>query len=250
MHEHSNTSTLHEDRFTRLCRNIDRQLREDPGCANRGAEIRVARAETKPINRTLKKRTAHKKPSRAARGKARRTTQTATTSGGDDSGGGGDPEPAGDSIDDDEHTYTRRGNSYSDQHSFNIYDPSDPTPRIPCTLWPTIPDPVSYYGVCESSWGRLAALASGRAREVCRMLGEGEADFKKIGKALKCSDRTARDDARKLFQDVVSGRAGRQFDLFDRHDVQYIPKRSPRGRKKKAQEQAQKVHAGDEGGAE
>ena len=243
MQEHLN----HEDRFAQLCRNIDRQLRDDPGCANRGADRTIARPKIKPID-AKKKRTA-RKPARAARaGQARGAEQTDAGGGGDDDGGG-DPEPAGDSIDDDEHTYTRRGLSYSDQHALATYDPADPAPQIARTFWPVIPDPRSYLNIRESSWRRLSQFAGGRAREVCRLLGEGEANFKIIGRALHCSDRTARDDARSIFENVVAERVVQQIELFSEPDEQYVPRRSTRGRKKKARTPVPGQDARDEGGA-
>ena len=247
MQEHLNTSN-HEERFARLCQNIYDQLKRDPSCANRGAEKVMARAAIQP-RKTNKKTYSHKKPARTTRKPTtRRTTQTATTSGGDD-GGGGDPEPAGDWIDDDEHTYTRRGLSYSDQHALATYDPADPAPQIARTFWPVIPDPRSYLNIRESSWRRLSQFAGGRAREVCRLLGEGEANFKIIGRALHCSDRTARDDARSIFENVVAERVVQQIELFSEPDEQYVPRRSTRGRKKKARTPVPGQDARDEGGA-
>ena len=246
MQEHLN----HEERFARLCRNIDEQLRRDPGCANRGAEPRMARAAIQP-RKTNKKTYSHKKPARSARKPFTRKSRPTEESGGDD-GGSGDPEPAGEIEADEEHTYTRRGASYSDKHSLDIYDSSNPAPQIARTLWPVIPDPYSYLNVRESSWRMLSHLARGRAREVCRLLGDGEADFEVIGARLLCSDRTAREDARSIFKKVAAGQFDQQFDLFDALDEQYIPKRSTRGRKKKAQKPGpQEVQAGaGEGGAE
>ena len=242
MQEHLNTSN-HEDRFAQLCRNIDEQLRRDPGCANRGAERVMARAAIRARKNNIKT-SSHKKPAKSARKPATRKPNQEQTEGDD---GGGDPEPAGDSIDD-EHTYTHRGASYSDKHSLDTYDSADPAPQIARTLWPVIPDPYSYLNVCESSWRRLAQFASGRAREVCRLLGDGEADFETIGERLLCSDRTARDDARKIFHDVVAGRVDRQRDLLDSLNEQYIPRRSTRGRKKKARTPVPERDAVSEGG--
>lgn len=231
--------TTNEDRFTRLCRSIDRQIKEDPMCASSGAFRRVAAVMVR------KKRKARlQKPARA-------TTSTDTQasgvevgqedgvqeSGGDDAGDGdGDPEPAG-ACEEEEHSYTRRGLSYGDLHALATFDHDDPAPQIAHTIWPAIPDPYSYHNVQESSWRLLAGFADGRAREVCRLLGEGKDDFELIGEALLCSDHTARDDARKIFEAVVAGQAVRQLCIFDDPDTAYIPKRSTRGRKKKKKTQ-------------
>ena len=242
-------NTSHEDRFAKLCQNIYDQMKRDPGCANRGAEKVVARAAIQARKNNIKTR-SHKKPARSTRKPAaRRTTAPASDGDGD---GGGDPEPAGEIEADEEHTYTRRGLSYSDQHTFATYDPADPAPQIARTSWPVIPDPYSYLNVCESSWRMLSHLARGRAREVCRLLGEGENDFEVIGARLLCSDRTARDDARRIFEKVVAERVVQQIELFSEPDEQYIPKRSLRGRKKKTQAHApsQNTAGAGEGGAE
>ena len=241
MQAHLNTSN-HEDRFAQLCRNIDEQLRRDPGCANRGAEQVAACAAIRARKNNIKTRS--RTPARTTRKPATRKSRPAEESG--DDGGGGDPEPAGEI--EAEHAYTRRGLSYSDQHTFATYDPADPAPQIARTLWPVIPDPYSYLNVCESSWRRLSQFAGGRAREVCRLLGDGEADFDVIGERLLCSDRTARDDARKIFHDVVAGRVDRQRDLLDSLNEQYIPRRSTRGRKKKARTPVPERDAVSEGG--
>ncbi len=125
------------------------------------------------------------------------------------------------------------GNFHEDEHSFASFDFSNPAPRCVTTAWLVITDPVSYHGVRESSWHLLAQFAHGRGREVCRLLGEG-LKIKEIADRVQCSEHTARDDARKIFHEVISGQAQQQIDLVDTPEQQqYIPTRSTRGRKKK-----------------
>ncbi len=153
---------------------------------------------------------------------------------GDDGSGSGDGDP--DPADPTDHAPDRRSHSSSpDAHSYAAWDPNDPTPQCRTTVWPVAPDPVVFHGVCASSWRQISAVADGRVREVCRLLG-ADIEIDDAADELLCSGHTARDDAKEIFDAIVSKRinvAAQQLDLFADPEPAYIPKRSTRGRKKK-----------------
>ncbi|MHB8388524.1 MAG: hypothetical protein ACYDBH_02955 [Acidobacteriaceae bacterium] len=181
--------------------------------------------------------TADRRSRNPARGSRASRAACRSAGAGGDSGGDPDPDPDPESEPDpSDHAPDRRSHSSADAHSYAAWDPDDPAPQCRTTVWPVIPDPVVFHGVCASSWRQISAFADGRVREVCRLLG-ADIEIDDAADELLCSGHTARDDAKEIYDAIVSKRinvAAQQLDLFADPEPAYIPKRSSRGRKKKS----------------